>query len=479
MATTTPTRDAKAVLELIKEQGIKMVDLRFTDLLGAWQHFSVPAAMLTEDDFSDGLGFDGSSIRGFQAIHESDMLVTPDPTTAFVDPALKISTLSIICDIRDPLTHQPYSRDPRYIARKAETYLKDSGIADTAYFGPEAEFFLFNDVRFDQTPNSGYYFLDSDEAIWNSGRDNGGKNLGYRPRAKEGYFPVPPLDQLQDVRSQITLNLIAAGIEVEVHHHEVATAGQCEIDMRFKPLLQMADQLLLYKYIVKTTARELGYSATFMPKPLLGDNGNGMHVHQSLWKNGEPLFFDERGYALLSDTARHYIGGLLLHTPALMALCAPTTNSYRRLVPGFEAPINLVYSQRNRSAAIRIPTYSSAPKARRIEFRAPDPTCNPYLAFSAMLLAGIDGIKQKIEPPAPLDVDIYELGAAEKRHIRGTPGSLAESLDALERDHEFLFAGNVFTEDLIATYLDYKRSRELAEVQIRPHPYEFFLYYDA
>ena len=479
MATTTPTRDAKAVLELIKEKGIQMVDMRFTDLPGTWQHFSVPARMLGEDDFKDGLGFDGSSIRGFQAINESDMLVFPDPSTAFVDPALKVPTLSIICDIRDPLSGQPYSRDPRYIARKAESYLKETGIADTAYFGPEAEFFLFNDVRFDQNSNSGYYFVDSDEAIWNSGADRGGKNLGYRPRTKEGYFPVPPLDQLQDVRSQIVLNMIAAGIEVEVHHHEVATAGQCEIDMRFKPLVQMADQLLLYKYIVKTTARELGYTATFMPKPLFGDNGSGMHVHQSLWKNGEPLFFDERGYALLSETARHYIGGVLLHAPALLAICAPTTNSYRRLVPGFEAPINLVYSQRNRSAAIRIPTYSSSPKARRIEFRAPDPTCNPYLAFSAMLMAGIDGIKRKIEPPTPLDVDIYELSPEEKTHIRGTPGSLAESLDALERDSDFLMANNVFTEDLITTYIDYKRSRELVEVQIRPHPYEFFLYYDA
>jgi glutamine synthetase len=407
------------------------------------------------------------------------MLVFPDPTTAFIDPALKVPTLSIIGDIRDPLTGQPYSRDPRYIARKAEAYLKDSGVADTAYFGPEAEFFLFSDVRFDQTSNSGYYFLDSDEAVWNSGADRGGKNLGYRPRYKEGYFPVPPTDQLQDVRSQIVLNMIAAGIDVEVHHHEVATAGQCEIDMRFKPLVKMADQLLLYKYIVKTTARELGYTATFMPKPLFGDNGSGMHVHQSLWKGGEPLFFDESQYALLSKTAQHYIGGILKHAPALLAICAPTTNSYRRLVPGFEAPINLVYSQRNRSAAVRIPTYSSSPKARRIEFRAPDPTCNPYLAFSAMLMAGLDGIKNKIEPPAPLDVDIYELSPEEKTHIRGTPGSLAESLDALEQDNAFLMEGGVFTEDVIATYLDYKRSKELIQVAIRPHPYEFFLYYDA
>jgi glutamine synthetase len=476
---TTPSRDGKDVLKLIQERGIQIVDFRFTDLPGTWQHFSIPAATLREDDFVDGLGFDGSSIRGFQVINESDMLVVPDPTTAFVDPGLKVPTLSIVCDIRDPISGQPYSRDPRYVARKAEAFLKESGIADTAYFGPEAEFFLFNDVRFDQTSNSGYYFVDSDEGIWNSGADRGGKNLGYRPRYKEGYFPVPPTDQLQDVRSQIVLNMIAAGIDVEVHHHEVGTAGQCEIDMRFQPLVRMADQLLLYKYIVKTTARELGYTATFMPKPLFGDNGSGMHVHQSLWKNGEPLFFDEGGYALLSETARHYIGGILLHAPALLAICAPTTNSYRRLVPGFEAPINLVYSQRNRSAAVRIPTDSSSPKARRIEFRAPDPSCNPYLAFAAMLMAGIDGIKRKIEPPTPLDVDIYELSAEEKAHIRGTPGSLAESLDALEQDNSFLLTGNVFTEDLVATYLDYKRSRELVQVQLRPHPYEFFLCYDA
>jgi len=476
MANTTSPKD---VLALIKDQGIKMVDLRFIDMPGTWQHFSLPASVLSEDDFVEGIGFDGSSIRGFQVINESDMLVVPDPTTAFVDPALKVPTLSIICDIRDPITGQPYSRDPRYVARKAEAYLKETGIADTAYFGPEAEFYIFNDIRFDQTSNSGYYFIDSDEGIWNSGADRGGKNLGYRPRYKEGYFPVPPVDALQDVRSQMVLNMIAAGIDVEVHHHEVGTAGQAEIDMRFKPLVKMADQLLLYKYIVKTTAKELGYTATFMPKPLFGDNGSGMHVHQSLWKGGEPLFFDEAGYALLSETARHYIGGVLAHAPALLALCAPTTNSYRRLVPGFEAPINLVYSQRNRSAAVRIPTYSSSPKARRIEFRAPDPSCNPYLAFSAMLLAGLDGIKNRIEPPTPLDVDLYELSPEEKLHIKGTPGSLAESLDALEADNAFLLKGGVFTEDLIATYLDYKRTRELIQVQIRPHPYEFFMYYDA
>ncbi|WP_448544736.1 type I glutamate--ammonia ligase [Roseiflexus sp.] len=469
----------KDVLALIKEHDIKMVDVRFTDMPGTWQHFSLPASMLNEDDFVHGLGFDGSSIRGFQAINESDMLVVPDPDTAFIDPMLKIPTLALICDIRDPLTGENYSRDPRYIAKKAEEYLRSTGIADTAYFGPEAEFFLFSDVRFDQGSHFGYYFLDSDEGIWNSGADRSGKNLGYRPRYKEGYFPCPPLDALQDVRSQITLNMMAAGIEVEVHHHEVATAGQCEIDMRFDSLLRMADKLVKYKYIVKNTARQFGLTATFMPKPLFGDNGSGMHCHQSLWKEGQPLFYDPKGYALLSDTARWYIGGILTHAPALLAICAPTTNSYRRLVPGFEAPINLVYSQRNRSAAIRIPTYSDSPKARRIEFRAPDPTCNPYLAFSAMLMAGIDGIKNRIEPPPPLDVDIYELTAEEKAHIRGTPGSLAESLDALEADHDFLLAGGVFTPDVIETYLDYKRSRELIQVAIRPHPYEFFMYFDA
>lgn len=469
----------KDVLALIKEHDIKMVDVRFTDMPGTWQHFSLPASMLSEDDFVHGLGFDGSSIRGFQAINESDMLVVPDPDTAFIDPMLKIPTLALICDIRDPLTGENYGRDPRYIAKKAEEYLRSTGIADTAYFGPEAEFFLFSDVRFDQGSHFGYYFLDSDEGIWNSGADRGGKNLGYRPRYKEGYFPCPPLDTLQDVRSQITLNMMAAGIEVEVHHHEVATAGQCEIDMRFDSLLRMADKLVKYKYIVKNTARQFGLTATFMPKPLFGDNGSGMHCHQSLWKEGQPLFYDPKGYALLSDTARWYIGGILTHAPALLAICAPTTNSYRRLVPGFEAPINLVYSQRNRSAAIRIPTYSDSPKARRIEFRAPDPTCNPYLAFAAMLMAGIDGIKNRIEPPPPLDVDIYELTAEEKAHIRGTPGSLVESLDALEADHDFLLAGGVFTPDVIETYLDYKRSRELIQVAIRPHPYEFFMYFDA
>ena len=477
--TTTSRLDAKGVLELIKEKGIQIVDTRFTDLVGGLQHYSLPASRLSEDMFHDGLGFDGSSIRGFQVINESDMLMIPDPATAFVDPFCKIPTLVLLCDVIDPLTREPYSRDPRHLARRAEAYLKTTGIADTAYFGPEAEFFLFNDVRFNQTINSGYYYVDSDEGLWNTGAEREGGNKGYRVRNKEGYFPVPPTDTLQDIRSDMILKMMAAGIDIELHHHEVATGGQCEIDMRFQSLLKMADSLQIYKYIVKNTAREYGLTATFMPKPLFGDNGSGMHVHQSLWKNGEPLFFDEAKYALLSDTARYYIGGILHHAPALLGLCAPTTNSYRRLVPGFEAPINLVYSQRNRSAAIRIPTYSSSPKSRRIEFRAPDATCNPYLAFSAMMLAGLDGIQNRIEPPAPLDKDIYELSAAEKGDIRGTPGSLAEALDALESDNDFLLKGGVFTEDLIATHIDYKRSKELVPLALRPHPYEFFMYFDV
>jgi glutamine synthetase len=471
--------DAKGVLELIKEKNIQIVDTRLTDVFGGWQHYSLPASRLTEDMMREGLGFDGSSIRGFQVINESDMLMIPDPSTAFIDPYRTVPTLVLICDVIDPLTREPYSRDPRYVARKAEAYLKSTGIADTSYFGPEAEFFLFTDARFDQTSNSGYYFLDSDEGIWNSGAVREGGNKGYRVRNKEGYFPVPPTDTLQDIRSEMILQMAAAGIDIELHHHEVATAGQCEIDMRFDSLLVMADKLQKYKYIVRNTARQHGYSATFMPKPLFGDNGSGMHCHQSLWKNGDTLFFDESKYALLSDTARYYIGGILKHAPALLALCAPTTNSYRRLVPGFEAPINLVYSMRNRSAAIRIPTYSSSPKSRRIEFRAPDATCNPYLAFSAMLMAGIDGIKNKIEPPAPLDADIYELSPEEKADIRGTPGSLQESLAALEEDSAFLLEGGVFTEDLLSGYIDWKYSKEIVQVALRPHPYEFFMYYDA
>jgi glutamine synthetase len=456
--------------------GVKIVDLKFVDLPGVWQHFSIPVAELTEALFAEGIGFDGSSIRGFQPIHQSDMLLFPDPKTAFLDPACKVPTLSLICDVVDPVTGKPYTRDPRHVAKKAEAFLPTTGIATTAYFGPEVEFYIFNSVRFDQDSHQGYYEIDSIEGIWNSGR-NGEPNLAYRPRYKEGYFPVPPTDKLQDLRSEIVLALEAAGVKVEVHHHEVGTAGQTEIDMRFDTLVNMADKVMKYKYIVKNVCARNGFVANFMPKPLFGDNGSGMHTHQSLWKEDQPLFYDPNGYALLSETARHYIGGLLKHAPAILAFAAPTTNSYRRLVPGYEAPINLVYSQRNRSACIRIPTYSSKPEARRLEFRAPDPSCNPYLAFSAMLLAGLDGILNKIEPPDPIDEDIYELTPNGHR-IESTPGSLGEVLDALEQDHAFLLRGGVFTADLIETWITYKRERELKQVALRPHPYEFYLYSD-
>jgi glutamine synthetase len=475
---TRAANDLTKVLDLIKQQNIQVVDVKFTDLPGTWQHFSIPAATLDEGMVHEGLGFDGSSIRGFQAINESDMLLMPDLSTAFVDPVLEVPTLSITCDIYDPITLEPYSRDPRFIAFKAEEYLKTTGIATTSCWGPEAEFFIFNSVRFDQNAHEGYYHIDAEEGIWNAGR-NGTPNLGHRPRHKEGYFPVPPADRLQDVRSKIMMALIAAGIPVEVQHHEVATAGQAEIDFRFGSLVQTADRMLAYKYIVKNVCHNLGYTATFMPKPLFGDNGSGMHVHQSLWKNDTPLFFDAKGYALLSDTARWYIGGLITHAPALLGLCAPTTNSYRRLVPGFEAPVNLMYSQRNRSAICRIPTYSSSPKARRVEFRAPDPSCNPYLAFAAMLMAGLDGIRRKIEPPTPIDEDLYELHDERKAAIKTVPGSLAEALTALENDHAFLLEGEVFTPDVISTWIEMKRTKDLPAVNLRPHPYEFFLYYDA
>ena len=467
------------VLAFARENGVKLVDVKFIDLPGSWQHFTIPLKQLDEDVFANGLGFDGSSIRGFQKIHESDMLLIPDPTTAIIDPVCKAPTLSIVCDVRDPLSGEPYNRDPRYIARKAEAYLLKTGIATKSFWGPEAEFFIFNDVKFDQGTNFGYYSLDSEEGIWNSGKDTGKPNLGYRPRFKEGYFPVPPTDKLQDLRSDMVLKLLEAGIDIETHHHEVATAGQAEIDIRFDTLLKMADQLMMYKYIIKNVAYAAGYTATFMPKPMFGDNGSGMHCHQSLWNGGTNIFFDESGYAGLSQTAKWYAGGLLKHAPALLAICAPTTNSYRRLVPGYEAPVNLIYSQRNRSAAIRIPMYSSSPKAKRLEFRCPDPTANPYLAFPAMLMAGLDGIINKIEPPAPIDKDLYELEPEEAIKIKSTPGSLSEVLDALEADQEFLYRGDVFTPDVISTWIDYKREREVAPVSLRPHPYEFHLYYDA
>jgi len=475
----------KDVLAFAREQGVKIVDFKFVDLPGTWQHFSAAIEELTEDLFAEGIGFDGSSIRGFQAIHESDMLLVPDATTAVVDPVCEVPTLSLVCDVVDPLTRQPYSRDPRYIAQKAEAYLKKTGIADTSYWGPEAEFFIFDNVRFEQTQYSAFYAIDSDEGIWNSGRPaegglNGGKpNLGHRPRWKEGYFPVAPADTLQDLRSEIVLKLKEAGIPVEVHHHEVATAGQCEIDMRFDGLVSMADHMLMYKYIIKNVARAHGKTATFMPKPIWGDNGSGMHVHQSLWKDGKTLMADKDGYAGLSQTAKYYIGGLLKHAPALLALVAPTVNSYHRLVPGFEAPVNLVYSRRNRSAAVRIPMYSDNPKAKRIEFRCPDPACNPYLAFSAMLLAGLDGIQNKIDPGEPSDYDLFEHGSNGHGPVKQVPGSLPEALAALEADRKFLLAGGVFTEDVLSTWIEMKRSKEIDPIRLRPHPYEFYLYYDA
>jgi len=459
-------------------QEVQIVDLRFTDLPGVWQHFSIPARNLTEELFEEGIGFDGSSIRGFKEIHESDMLLMLDPSTAFVDPVLEVPTLAIICDVYDPVTRQPYTRDPRYIARKAEAYLRQTGIADVSYWGPECEFFMFSDVRYGCNTNSAFYAIDSLEGWWNSAADLK-PNFGGQILPKRGYFPCPPTDTQQDVRSRIVLALEAAGIRTEVHHHEVATAGQAEIDMRYDTLVRMADQVLIYKYVVKNVARRYGLTATFMPKPLYEDNGSGMHTHQSLWKGGENVFYDEAGYAGLSEMARYYIGGLLRHAAAILAFAAPTTNSYRRLVPGFEAPVNLAYSQRNRSACCRIPVYSKRPQAKRIEFRPPDPSCNPYLAFAAMLLAGLDGIQNRIDPGEPADKDLYDLPWEEARLIQQVPGSLSEALEALEADHDFLLRGDVFTEDVIETWIAYKRENEVDPVRTRPHPYEFSLYYDV
>ena len=475
--------DAQRITKLIKDNGVQVIDLRFTDLPGMWQHFTIlPAEMTGYSSYktsiwTEGIGFDGSSIRGFQEIQESDMILIPDASTARVDPLAATPTLTVICDIKDPITQQPYSRDPRYIARKAEQHLIKTGLADTAYFGPEAEFFIFDNIRYDQNTQSGYYFVDSVEGSWNSGSADG-PNLGYKPRPKEGYFPVPPTDSLQEIRNEMVLTMEKVGITVEVHHHEVATAGQCEIDMRFDKLLKKADDLLWYKYIVKNVAKKHGKVATFMPKPLFGDNGSGMHVHQSLWKGGKPLFFDKNGYALTSQMCRWYIGGLLKHARSLMAFCAPTTNSYKRLVPGYEAPVNLVYSARNRSAAARIPVFNENPKAKRIEFRPPDPTCNPYLAFSAMLMAGLDGIQKKIDPGNPLEKNTYELSAKEAAKIPTVPGSLEEALAALEADHDYLMKGGVFTQDLLDMWLSYKREAEIDPVRLRPHPWEFMLYFD-
>jgi glutamine synthetase len=471
-----PTPDN--VRDLIARNGIKVVDLKFNDLPGIWQHFSIPVEELDHGIWEDGIGFDGSSIRGFQKIQESDMNLFLDASTAVVDPACQIPTLSVVCDIFDPLTKKEYSRDPRFIAKKAEAYLKSSGIGDVSYWGPELEFFIFDDIRFDSTENASYYFVDSNEGEWNTGRDEK-PNLGYKPRYKEGYFPVPPHDSLQDIRSEMILKMAAVGIPVEKQHHEVATAGQGEIDFRYGSLVQTADRVMMYKYIVKNVARAHGKVATFMPKPLFGDNGSGMHTHQSIFKGGKNLMSDPKSsYAGISDICRWYIGGLLRHAASILAFAAPTTNSYKRLVPGFEAPVNLVYSARNRSAVCRIPMYTDHPNAKRIEFRAPDPTCNPYLAFAAMLMAGLDGIQNKIDPGPPLDKNSYELTAREMRRMRTVPGSLEESLNALERDSAYLLKGGVFTEDVIETWLEYKRL-EIPKVAMRPHPYEFHLYFDG
>jgi len=473
---TLESKGSESLLKTIKDNKVEMIDLRFTDIPGLWQHFSVPPRAFDHDAIVDGVGFDGSSIRGFQEIQESDMLVVPDPATAFLDPFSEVPTLVVICTIRDPITGESYSRDARHIAEKAEAFLKGTGVGDAAYFGPELEHFVFDGVRYDQGTNYGFYEIESHEANWDAGEVNG-PSLGHKLRPKEGYFPVPPADTLQDARTEMVLLLEKLGIQVEAHHHEVATGGQGEIDMRFTTLTRMADNVMIYKYVVKGVARRRGMTATFMPKPLFGDNGSGMHVHQSIWKAKKPVFAGD-GYAGSSERMRYYIGGLLKHAPALCAICAPTVNSYRRLVPGFEAPVNLGYSQRNRSAACRIPMYSADPKAKRVEFRCPDPAANPYLCFAAMLMAGLDGIERRISPGDPIDKNLYDLPPQEMAKVPKAPGTLDEALHALEGDHKFLLEGDVFTKDVIETYLSYKRSREIDEIRLRPHPYEFFLYYD-
>jgi glutamine synthetase len=470
----TPTPND--VLALCREREVKAVDMRFMDFPGLWQHFTIPVDKLTEDIFEDGLGFDGSSIRGWQAINESDMLLVPEPKTATIDPFTEIATLSMICNIQDPLTREDYTRDPRNIARKAVNYLKSTGIADTCYIGPEAEFFIFDDVRFDQRPNAGYYHLDSIEGEWNRGREEQ-PNLGYKLRYKEGYFPVPPSDQMMNIRNEMMVTMIECGLNVEAQHHEVGTGGQSEIDLKFSDLVSMADSMCMYKYIVKNVAARRGKTVTFMPKPLFSDNGSGMHTHLSLWKGEEPLFAGN-GYAGLSEMGLYAIGGILRHAPAVLAFTNPTTNSYKRLVPGYEAPVNLAYSQRNRSAACRIPMYSNSPKSKRVEFRCPDPSSNPYLAFSALMMAALDGIQNKIHPGDPLDKDIYDMPPEELAGVPKTPDSLEASLAALDADHEFLLRGDVFTKDVIDTWIDYKMTREVEAMRLRPHPYEFCLYYD-
>ena len=469
---TTP----QEVLSMIRDNKIQMIDLKFIDTPGTWQHLTVFHDQIDETAFTDGVPFDGSSIRGWKTINESDMSMVLDPNTAWIDPFMAEPTLSIICSIKEPRTGQPYSRCPRVIAQKAVDYLASTGLGDTAFFGPEAEFFIFDDVRFDQTANSGYYYVDSKEGRWNSGKDEG-PNLGYKPRFKEGYFPVAPTDTFQDIRTEMLLTMAKCGVPIEKQHHEVATGGQCELGFRFGKLIEAADWLMTYKYVIKNVAYKYGKTVTFMPKPIFGDNGSGMHCHQSIWKGGQPLFAGGE-YAGLSKMALHYIGGILKHAPALLAITNPTTNSYKRLVPGFEAPVNLAYSQGNRSASVRIPLSGTNPKAKRLEFRCPDATSNPYLAFAAMLCAGIDGIKNEIHPGEPLDVDIYELTAEEKAHIPSTPGSLGEALDNLEKDHSFLTSTGVFSVDFIESWIAYKRN-EVQQVSIRPHPFEFGLYYDC
>jgi glutamine synthetase len=466
----------KSVIELAKKQGAKMVDVKFVDTFGIWQHFSCPIGELTEEVFEEGFGFDGSSIRGWKSIEASDMLAMPDPDTAFLDPFCAVPTLSVTCTIAETGTKEPYSRDPRGIAQRAEKYLLSTGLADTAYLGPEAEFFIFDNVQYDNKGHTCCYSVDSEEGIWNSGREEA-PNLGYKLRHKEGYFPVSPNDTQQDIRTEMVLTMEALGVPIERQHHEVATAGQAEIDYKFDTLLRAADKMMVYRYVVKNVAWKHGKTATFMPKPLFGDNGSGMHVHQSLWKKGKPLFAGNE-YAGLSPMALHYIGGILKHARALCAICSPTTNSYKRLVPGYEAPVNLAYSSRNRSAAVRIPTYSENPKAKRIEYRPPDPSANPYLCFAALVLAGLDGVINKIDPGEPLDKNIYELPPEELKQVPNVPGSLGEALDCLEADHEFLLKGDVFTREFLDMWVSTKR-KEHDALRLRPHPYEFHLYYDV
>ncbi len=469
--------DVKEVLQYAKDNNARMVDYKFLDFIGIWQHFTTPISQFEEDVFEDGLGFDGSSIRGWQPIHASDMVVIPDPTTAMMDPIMEVPTLSLICNIFDPITKEPYSRDPRYVAQKAEAYLKSTGIGDQIFIGPEPEFFIFDDVRYSEGADHSFFHIDSEEGAWNSGREEV-PNLGYKTKHKQGYFPVAPTDTQQDLRTEMCLVLEEVGIEVECQHHEVASAGQAEIDMKFTTLLQMGDQLKWYKYIVKNVARRWNKTATFMPKPVMGDNGTGMHVHQSIWKDGKPLFAGD-GYGGMSEMAMHYIGGILKHARALNAFTNPTTNSYKRLVPGFEAPINLAYSSRNRSASVRIPMYSSSPNAKRIEVRFPDPSCNGYLAFAAMMMAGLDGIQNKIDPGEPLDKDIYGLSPEELAKVPSAAGSLDEALQALQDDHEFLLKGDVFTKDVIDKWIEYKMENEVQELRLRPTPKEFDLYFDC